>query len=240
MNGTLRVFVGFDPDEALAYAVCVASLVKHSSIPLDVQPLVQADLRAKGLYRRTEAIGEDGQRWCCVSDAPMATEFSNSRFVVPRLAAGGWALFCDSDFLWRRDVAELLTEADPAHAVTVVKHRHAPEDGRKMRGQAQTRYARKNWSSLILWNLEHEANRLVDAVADTWPGRALHALRWLMDDEVGVLPGRWNWLEGVDPQPDIGGPSAVHYTLGTPDMPGREGAAYAQEWWAVAHDLGLA
>lgn len=246
----LRVYVGYDGREARGYAVTVGSLLRHASIPLDVRPLVQADLRGKGIYSRPETVDDDGQRWCLISQAPCSTEFSNSRFAVPVLGrsaapqagtADGWTLWCDGDFLFRADVKGLLDRADPAYAVMVVKHRHEPGEDVKMDGVRQTAYARKNWSSLVLWNLAHPATELVAPCLNHWPGAALHAFRWLHDEEIGELPARWNWLAGVDDMKAtlIGGPDAVHFTVGTPDMPGHERTPYAGEWWALAESLGL-
>jgi hypothetical protein len=63
----------------------------------------------------------------------------------------------------------------------------------------------------------------------------LHRLLWLEDDAIGGLPDTWNWLEGFsDPAID---PKLVHYTRGTPDMPGYEDSAYADEWYAIAKEI---
>lgn len=241
MSDALPVYVGYDGRESRAYAVCVRSLLDHASVRLDVRPLLQADLRAQGLYHRPERIDSTGQRWCLVSGAPCSTEFSNSRFFLRRLRGGGRAVFCDSDFLWRRDIADLVAGLEGDHALWCVKHRHEPTEEQKMRGQAQTRYDRKNWSSLMVWQLDHPAHELVAPVLDLWPGRTLHRLQWLVDDEIGDLSPGWNWLAEVEGQPPAGemGPAAVHFTQGTPDMPGHETAPYAGEWWAVAQRMGL-
>jgi len=59
----------------------------------------------------------------------------------------------------------------------------------------------------------------------------LHGLRWLDDAEIAGLPEAWNWLEGhSDPGID---PKVVHFTRGTPDMPGYESVAYAADWRAA-------
>ena len=233
----LRVFVGYDPRESLAYQVCVASMLAQSSIELEVMPLVQAHLRALGLYRRPEAV-RGKQSWDLISRAPVSTEFALTRFLVPKLAGyGGWALFCDGDFLWRDDVASLLDLADPERAVLLVKHDHRPSETVKMDGRLQTPYARKNWSSLMLFNCAHRAHRigLTDAAINGWPGLDLHAFRWLKDSAIGALPEAWNWLVGSSDRTIA--PKAVHFTRGTPDMPGHETAAYADEWRAVAELL---
>lgn len=222
----LRVYIGFEPREARAFAVCEASLRKHASIPLAVYALRLDQLRARGLYWRAHETRE-GQLWDVISERPMSTQFALSRFLVPALCGyEGWALFADCDFMWRADVAELAALADPQYAVMVVKH-HYIAGAAKMDAQRNVAYPRKNWSSLMLFNCEHPANRaLTPALVNTLPRDDLHAFGWLNDALVGALPFEWNWLELQ--------PKAVHYTEGSPDMPGHEGAAYADEYRAHA------
>lgn len=223
-----RVFIGRDSRELRAFEVCRRSLIERASEPVLVEPLDIKALSAAGLYRRTWTLLE-GQVHDAL-DGQVSTEFTYSRYLVPALCQwNGWAVFCDSDFLWRRDVAELLALADSRHAVQVVHHDQRPTEQTKMRGQRQDRYPRKNWTSLMLWNCAHPANR---ALTSFWVGSAprqwLHRLAWLEDEQIGELPVEWNWLAGV-PMPPVE-PAAVHYTLGTPDMPGQAGAPYADEW----------
>ena len=47
----LKVFIGWDSREQDAYDVCVHSLTKHSSIDLEIVPLIKADLIKEGLYQ---------------------------------------------------------------------------------------------------------------------------------------------------------------------------------------------
>jgi hypothetical protein len=161
----------------------------------------------------------------------MATEFAITRFLVPQLARADWAIFCDGDFLWRDDVARLAALADPRFAVMVVPHDYTPTEAVKMDGQIQTSYARKNWSSLMLWNCRHPAHAALPGLVNRWAGRRLHGFEWLDDREIGTLPEAWNWLEGHS-RPAID-PRAVHFTRGTPDMAGYAGVDYADEWREV-------
>jgi hypothetical protein len=232
-----EVFVGYDAREVTAYQVCVQSLREHSADAPPVQPLLEPHLRALGLYRRVHER-RDGRLWDRISEAPMSTEFAITRFLVPQLSAADWAVYCDCDFLWRADIAELLALADPRYAVMVVQHDYAPTDAVKMDGQIQLAYPRKNWSSLILWNNRHPAHRALSEVVNLWPGRRLHGFAWLPDELVGALPPAWNWLEGHSPLELA--PKAVHFTRGTPDMPGYEACHYADEWRAArAHIPGI-
>jgi len=222
MSDALKVFVGFDGRELAAYQVCVESLRRHASVPLEIRPLILEHLRWQGLYQRAHEV-RDGVLWDVISDAPMSTEFALTRFLVPALADWkGWALFCDCDFLFRGDVAQLFALADPAYAVQVVQHNHRPAEGVKMDGKPQLAYERKNWSSLMLWNCAHPHHAGQQDRVNRWRGLMLHQFQWLRDEQIGALPEEWNWLERRI--------HAVHFTRGTPDMPGYEAAEFSQEW----------
>ncbi len=91
----MKVFVGYDAREDIAYKVCEYSIKKHQPTA-EVIPLVQDDLRALGLYWREK-------------DALASTDFSLTRFLVPALMNyQGWAVFCDCDFLWTDDIQKLF------------------------------------------------------------------------------------------------------------------------------------
>lgn len=235
----IRVFIGYDSREPLAFEVCRRSLLAHASKSVLVEPLVRDELEAAGLYRR-KAFLDDGQWFDRHSGDHVSTEFTFTRYLAPALCQWrGWAIFCDSDFLWRGDVAELAFLADSQYAVKVVQHEHRPREDQKMRGVVQERYERKNWTSLMLMNCAHSAWRMLTPYRVNMSDKAyLHGLRWCDDAEIGALPEAWNWLEGHS-HPCID-PKAVHFTRGTPDMPGHESAAYADEWRAVAGELASA
>jgi hypothetical protein len=233
------VWIGYNPREADAFAVTRGSLRRHASEPLLAMALSLSGLRKAGLYRRPTSV-RNGQLWDDISEAPMSTEFAISRFLVPHLAGQGWALFMDCDMLVRADIARLFALADDRYAVMCVKHDHRPVEDIKMDGQIQTKerdprfpgvYARKNWSSLVLYNCDHEANRALTVdLVNTVPGRDLHRFCWLDDRHIGGLPLKWNWLAGASAP--VRSPAIVHYTLGVPSMPGHEDAPYADEWRA--------
>lgn len=232
----LKVFIGYDNRFSDAYMVAAKSLLDHASIDVEIIPLLLPHLRALGEYNRP-TIQNNGQFVDLISDAPMATEFAISRFLCPYLSNyEGVSIFCDNDFLFRADIAELLAQFDPQYAVQCVKHKHEAREEKKMNGQIQTAYARKNWSSLMMFNNEHPYNRRLD-----WPlvnharGRDLHQFFWLPDSMIGPLPAEWNWLAGISPLENE--PKAVHYTLGTPDFEGYENSAYASEWFKVLRGL---
>lgn len=225
-------WIGFDPREAAAFAVAYWSLKRRLTSPLRINGLLLNRLREQGLYTRPTERRE-GQLWDLISDAPMSTEFACSRFLVPHLAESGWALFTDCDMLFRANPNVLFDEiADPKYAVMCVKHHHEPASLTKMDNQAQTRYARKNWSSVMLFNCDHEANKqLTPELVNQLPGRDLHRFCWLEDDEIGELGPEWNYLVGHTKLPEGVEPKIVHHTNGVPFMPGYEETEYADEWW---------
>jgi hypothetical protein len=233
-------FMGYDTKESEAFSVALRALQHHTPRMMPYG-LHLPSLRDKGLYTRPTST-KDGRLWDDISGAYMSTEHANSRFLVPHMAreiGAKWALFTDCDIILRRPVTDLFDEADPRYAVQVVKHDYRPENAVKMDGQAQQLYARKNWSSVMLFNVEHPANqRLTLEDINTRPGRDLHRFFWLNDDEIGDLSPRWNWLVGhSDPSID---PAIVHYTEGLPSMPGYASCAYADEWFAMRRDwLGM-
>ena len=237
MTPSYRVFLGWDSSQMIAWNVAAFSLQRHASVRCDVRRIAMPELRAQGLYRRPTGHTDHGY-WDEISAAPMSTGHAIARFLVPALCNyDGWALFADGDVLFRADVAGLFALADPDYAVQVVQHRHDPRELVKMTGQAQTTYARKNWSSVILFNCGHPSNRsLTVDLVNALPGRDLHRFCWLQDSLVGALPAEWNVLVG---SPDLhDNPAIVHFTEGLPDMPGYEHVPYSDQWYAIAKACG--
>jgi lipopolysaccharide biosynthesis glycosyltransferase len=228
-------YIGFDEREPKSYMVTDYSMGRRSSIPLRTKMLDQKTLRSIGLYDRPfrqEGLTRIDER----DGKPFSTDFSFTRFLVPALSLyEGWALFCDGDFLFLDDVAKLFALADDRYAVMCVKHEHAPTEETKMDGRAQTRYFRKNWSSLVLWNCSHPSNRrLTPERVNTESGQSLHAFSWLLDMQIGELPGTWNYLAGIDNGKT---PSALHFTLGTPEFEKCRGGHYAGLWMLEYEDF---
>lgn len=226
----LRIFIGYDQREDEAYWVCQASIARRTSLPVCIEPLKLSWLSRQQLFSRPFTLDGKGQRKDVRDGKPFSTDFAFTRFLVPHLMDyQGWAVFCDCDFLFLADIAELFAQKDDRYAVQVVMHDHRPVESTKMDGQIQATYRRKNWSSLVLWNCGHPSNRVIDpGMVNTQPGSWLHAFDWLKDDEIGSLSAEWNWLEGSSPP--IAHPKAVHYTRGTPVMPGYENCGFADEW----------
>lgn len=226
------VYLGWDSGEAAAFAVARTSLLRHMKTPIAAHWLMLPELRARGLYRRPMEYREIGRQvvmWDVISDAPMSTEHACSRFLVPHLAKEGWALFCDCDVLFRADVNELFDGLDSCKALYCVQHQYEPAETEKMDHQVQTRYARKNWSSVFAINVDHPANAaLTVEMVNELPGRDLHRFCWLNDADIGALDPAWNHLVGVN-EPSYAA-KVVHFTLGCPNLPGYWECEYADEW----------
>lgn len=220
----MRVFIGYDEREQLAFDVASETA---RAFGCDVIPLYEDRLRMSGML--TRPMDRRVQRWDFNSNAAQSTDFAISRFYVPLLAHSGWCLFADADVVFMEDPHELLELADDAKAVHVVKHELMELGATKMDGQLQQAYPRKLWSSVVLWNCDHASNRRLNLMTlNQWPGRDLHAFKWLSDDEIGDLPGEANWLVGMQAKPAR--PIIAHYTLGTPDMEGHENDEHADLW----------
>lgn len=96
------------------------------------------------------------------------------------------------------DISELWGKRDSQYAVRVVKHDYQAS-GTKFLGQPQTPYAKKNWSSVMLFNND-KCKALTPDYVNTASGLELHQFKWLAsDDQIGELPERWNQLVRSEP-----------------------------------------
>lgn len=171
-----------------------------------------------------------------LDNRPFSTEFSHTRFLVPKLMNyKGWALFMDADMIFMSDIERLFALRDDKYAVMCVKHLHQPLDNvAKMDGRLQLRYHRKNWSSFVLWNCEHPANAcLTSDKVNFMRGSDLHAFEWLQDVHIGSLPFTYNYISGATPKNVLGNgkrPDVVHYTEGGPWFDEYQNVPYATHW----------
>ncbi|TDQ84366.1 hypothetical protein A8950_0917 [Dongia mobilis] len=98
----LRIFIGYDHRQAVAYNVLQFSILRRCSKPVAITPLVLPTLpmTRKGL-----------------------TPFTFSRFLTPWLGGyQGWAMFMDIDYLCLADLAELFALTDDRYAAMVSKN----------------------------------------------------------------------------------------------------------------------
>lgn len=217
---TLHFYIGWDALEDQAYEVAKYSLARHASCDLRITPIKHRAMRKAGLFWREWRMDATGQWWDDLDGRPFSTEFAFTRFLTPTLARRDgvldWAIFVDCDFLFLADVAGLAREMDPSKALMCVQHDFRPLDARKMDGQLQVPYRRKNWSSLMAFNMRHPANdRLTPECVNTATGGWLHGMEWLKDEEIGALDPKWNQLV-TGHESGVGHHGALHYTLGGP------------------------
>ena len=214
----IRVFIGFDPRETVAYHVFAHSILARASAPVTIAPLMLSQLG--GLLTRPR-------------HALQSTDFSFSRFLVPHLCGfEGSALFFDCDMLMLDDVARLWALRDERFAVQVVKHHHVPKEQVKFLEQTQTKYEKKNWSSVMLFNAAR-CRRLTLDYVNAASGLELHQFKWLAGDhEIGELPHRWNHLVDYDPPAPQAEISNLHYTIGGPYFATYADCGYADVWRA--------
>jgi hypothetical protein len=164
-------------------------------------------------------------------DPLQSTAFSFSRFLTPWLCGyEGWAVFMDCDMLMLDDIANLWNLRDERYAVQVVKHHHVPKEEVKFLGEKQSKYEKKNWSSVMLMNCA-KCRALTPEFVNSASGLELHQFKWLAgDDLIGALPAKWNHLVGYDP-PDTQA-SLIHFTIGGPYFPEYRDCEYSREWFA--------
>src|SRR5690349_21386961 len=97
----MRVFIGYDPRQPLAYTVCQSSIMRRASRPVAITPLVlkQLPITRRGL-----------------------TEFTYSRFLVPHLCGyEGTPVVLDDDTSVQDDIHRLAGAAEQQAAGGVVK-----------------------------------------------------------------------------------------------------------------------
>lgn len=215
---TLDIYIGYDRQEIVAYHALAQSILERSSRPVRLTPINLGNL--SDVFQREPA-------------ATQSTEFSFSRFLTPWLSGyEGWSLFMDCDMLVRADIAELFALADDRYAVMVAQHDYTPRDAVKFLDHVQTRYAKKNWSSVMLLN-NARCRSLTPAYVGAATGLELHQFHWLESEAaIGALPLAWNWLVGeYDFNPDA---RVAHFTRGGPYFEPYADCDYADEWRAVA------
>jgi len=217
----IRIFIGYDAREAAAFSVLSHSIHRRASQPVAIAPVMLDQLQ--GVYRRER-------------NPLQSTDFSFSRFLTPWLCGyEGWAVFMDCDQLVLDDVAKLWALRDERYAVQVVKHHHVPKEEVKFLGEKQSKYEKKNWSSVMLMNCS-KCRALTPEYVNTATGLELHQFKWLESDaSIGELPSRWNHLVGYDaPRPDA---ALVHYTIGGPYFKEYESCEYSAQWRSELADM---
>jgi lipopolysaccharide biosynthesis glycosyltransferase len=216
MADCIKIVVGFDQREAIAYHTFSQSVLEKSSLPVLFLPLSMNTLKG---YKETHN--------------DKSNDFVYSRFLTPYLHNfEGWAIFADGDMVCQSDIKELWDLRDETKALQVGMHDYKTKFNQKYLGNTNENYPRKNWSSLILWNCSHPKHKvLTPDFISSQTGKYLHRFSWLDDEDIGKLPIDWNWLAIEYPN----NPKAkiIHYTLGTPCFKDYRNTEMAVTWHEV-------
>ena len=209
----IRITIGYDEREAVAYHTFCQSILEKASEPLSFTPLA---LNSFANYKDTHNDGSNA--------------FIYSRFLTPSLFDfSGWAIFADGDMICREDIAKLWAQRDESKAVLCAKHDYKTKASGKYLGNKNQDYPRKNWSSVVLWNCGHPANQVMTPefiMGKT--GAFLHRFQWLDDSLVGEFSKEWNWL--ASEYDDNYNAKLLHYTLGTPCFKDYWESPMSDEW----------
>jgi hypothetical protein len=233
MKSDFKIFIGWDMAQSEAAEVCADSIRRFTGNEVPIAFIQRDVLSYKNLYWRPH-------------DPNQSTDFAFTRFLTPYLAGFyGSALFCDCDFFWRKDPREILKYQKKQIPVQVVQHDLTPQmlTDTKMNGRHQSYYPKKNWSSLMLFNMDSEYSnvylkkltpRTVSENSAGW----LHQFEWYpFTDKDQALPPTFNHLAGYGyNNPD---PHAVHFTDGGPWLSSEyNNVEFAQEWIDFRNQLG--
>jgi hypothetical protein len=85
----MRVYIGYDPRDHLAYRVAEHTIKERASIDIEVLPLKDWELRQKRIYWRGYRVDASGQMWDDIDGKPFSSQFSFTRFAVPALEEYG-------------------------------------------------------------------------------------------------------------------------------------------------------
>jgi len=223
-----NIYIGYDPNNGndLAWEVCKRSILENTKYPdeLNIIKLDKLELQELGYYKRNDTGIDKG-----------SNNFTYTKFFIPFLNNyKGYALFCDSDFIWKSDVYEFIEQnINDEYAISCVKHKCYTKKkclgNQKMDGQIQRWYPRKNWTSLILFNCANVKCKLLDfPLLNKANPRWLQGLQWAssfdekmekdieseIDHNIGSLSYHYNFLFGY--YKDIDNAKAIHLTEGGP------------------------
>lgn len=216
----IRIFIGYDPRQAISYAVLCNSIIRHASVPVSITPLVIDSLPVP-------------------KDMVGLTPFTYTRYLVPWLANywgndEGLAIFMDADIVVRGDIKELLDSLD------LNVDPNNPDDDTMWHDPAIwvcKSKPRFEWPSVMVFDCGHEANKILtpEYIAEHY-NKGLTKLDWLAEDQIGDIPDEWNHCVFYDPpNPDA---KLIHYTAGVPIFPEVAGCEHEDAWrqehqWAL-------
>jgi lipopolysaccharide biosynthesis glycosyltransferase len=204
-----RVFVGADRSQLLAVKVLEHSIKRHSSIPVEVLPMVDLPVPVPVDPRNSQRTG-----------------FSFSRFCIPKLAGyRGRAVYMDADMLVFGDIRELWEIPFNDAKVVIQKEVKHTEFTTAKEGAPKQRMKQ---CAVMLLDCDRLNWRIDDIVAGMNEGRynyerLMFDLCILEEREINYgVPFEWNSLEHYDNKTRL-----LHYT----DM-------LTQPWASTRNKLG--
>ena len=216
----IRVFIGYDDNEKVAFSTLSHSLLKHSTQPLAITPIRLQNIKDIFVRERLPI---------------QSTEFAFSRFIVPYLCNySGHAIFMDCDMLARGDISKLWRQRTTKYSVQFVQHDYTPTSTIKFMNQPQTPYPKKNWSSMMIFN-NALCRTLTPDYVNSASGLELHQFKWLESEElIGHIDVEWNHLVGEYQYNHNA--KLVHFTDGGPYFKDYKDCHYADEWFKAYED----
>jgi len=196
MSDTVRVYVGTDRSQLLAVKVLEHSIKRHTSLLVEVYPMLDLPVRAP----------QDPQNW-------KRTGFSFSRFCIPALAGyQGKALYLDADMLVFRDIAELWSiPFDQAKVVIQEELPEARQETHEKFGAPSKRIKQCAVMLLDCGNLDWKIDSIIDALDNNEYDydQLMYDLCILAPTDIKYgVPFEWNSLEFY-----AGGKTGlIHYT----------------------------
>ncbi|NEQ48943.1 MAG: glycosyl transferase [Leptolyngbya sp. SIO3F4] len=196
MSETVRVYVGADRSQLLAVKVLEHSIQRHSSLPVEVHPMVDLPIR----------VPKDPKNW-------KRTGFSFSRFCIPSLAGyQGKALYLDADMLVFRDIASLWSI--PFDGAKVIIQEELPEAHQKTQKKFGAPTKRIKQCSVMLLDCERLDWRVEDII-DSFDReeydyeKLMYHLCILEEADIKyAVPFEWNSLEFYESNKT----GLIHYT----------------------------
>lgn len=218
----IPIYIGYDSREKESLFVLAYSILKYATQPISIIPIKQ-DLFSSFYYRERHPL--------------QSTEFSFTRFLVPYLQHyKDWAIYMDCDMLCQDDIVKLWGMRNDDYDVMIVPHNYIPLDPIKMVDQIQTKYEKKNWSSMMLFNCS-KCEILTPEIVQNIDGLYLHQFKWTNDESIGHIPNNWNFLVEFDEYKGELPLGLIHYTTGGPWYKQYKNVIYADKWFAIRNEL---
>lgn len=211
-----KIFIGYDSRFPDPYYVLEYSILKHTSIEVQIESLDLSIITNDWDFHRPY-------------DPLQSTEFTYLRFLVPLLSGySGISLYLDNDMLCLHDIAEVFALPMENCWLRVRKHEYESTNTTKMYGCPQTNYPRKNWSSMMLLNNAKFRELWTKSYVETATPGELHRFAGVPESALCDLPAGWNTLAHTHDGPLRA--ALLHYTEGGPWFSQYEDCKWADLW----------